>query len=83
MLDWKNRTGKTDASDGVNAGTTGARTRRYVGGLGGLLLSRALITLVVVYLVVTGALGWYWSTAPELFPVQQNAQMAAERDGRR
>jgi hypothetical protein len=83
MLDWKNRTGKTDASDSVSAGSASARTRRYAGGLGGLLLSRALITLVVVYLVVTGALGWYWSAAPALFPVQQNAQIAAERDGRK
>jgi hypothetical protein len=78
MLDWKNRTGKTDAHDGASA--SGTRNRSY---LGSLLFSRGLIALLVVYLLVTGVLGWYWSSAPALFPVQQNAQVAAEREGRK
>ncbi len=31
---------------------------------------------------MTIAVGWYWSQEPALFPVQQNAQAAAEKDGR-
>jgi hypothetical protein len=78
MLDWKNRAGKGEARERVDA--KGAGTRSY---LGGLLLSRALLTLVVLYLLVTSVLGWYWSEEPALFPVQQTAQAAAERDGRK
>nr|BFE91746.1 hypothetical protein GCM10020185_22820 [Pseudomonas brassicacearum subsp. brassicacearum] len=54
-------------------------TRSY---LGGLFFSRALATLIGLYLLVTIAVGWYWSQEPALFPVQQNAQAAAEKDGR-
>ncbi len=78
MLDWKNRAGKSDAGERVEP--KGTATRGY---LGGLLFSRALITLVAVYLLVTAALGWYWSEEPDLFPVQQNAQAAAEKEGRK
>ncbi len=49
---------------------------------GGLLFSRALATLIVLYLLVAIALGWYWSQEPALFPVQQNAQVAAEKEGK-
>lgn len=86
MLDWKNRTGKTDAKPGQTpsgdkpASSTSTRSRGY---LGGLLFSRALLSLVAIYLVVTGALGWYWSEEPALFPVQQDAQLSAERDGKK
>ena len=76
MLDWKNRTGKAEARERVDA--RGAGTRSY---FGGLLFSRALGTLIGLYLLVAVALGWYWSQEPELFPVQQNAQAAAERNG--
>jgi len=76
MLDWKNRTGKAEARERVDA--RGSGTRSY---FGGLLFSRALGTLIGLYLLVTIALGWYWSQEPDLFPVQQNAQAAAERNG--
>jgi hypothetical protein len=32
--------------------------------------------------VVCLGLGWYWSQEPDLFPVQQNAQLAAEKNGK-
>lgn len=54
-------------------------TRSYVGGL---LFSRALATLIGIYLLVTIGLGWYWSQEPALFPVAQNAQVAAEKEGK-
>lgn len=77
MLDWKNRAGKGEARERVN--TTGTKTRGYVGSL---LLSKAVLAILALYLIVTLLLGWYWSEEPELFPVQQNAQSAAQRDGR-
>jgi len=49
---------------------------------GGPWLGRVLGGLLGVYLVICGAIGWYWSQEPDLFPVQQNAQAAAERAGR-
>ena len=48
MLDWKNRTGKAEARERVDA--RGAGTRSY---FGGLLFSRALATLIGIYLLVT------------------------------
>ncbi|MCY1400598.1 hypothetical protein D9M71_156920 [compost metagenome] len=77
MLDWKNRTGKAQARERVDARGAGARSY-----FSGLLFSRALGTLLVLYLVVAFLVGWYWSAEPNLFPVQQNAQMAAERDNK-
>jgi len=76
MLDWKNRAGS--ASDRVDQPAS-AKRRGY---LGGLFYSRALGALVAIYLVVTLLIGWYWSSEPALFPVQQNAQAAAEREGK-
>ncbi|KQQ59088.1 hypothetical protein ASF66_14235 [Pseudomonas sp. Leaf129] len=76
MLDWKNRAGTGDARERAD---TSGRTRSSVKSL---LLSKALLGALAVYLVVTLLLGWYWSEEPELFPVQQNAQAAAQRDGR-
>ena len=76
MLDWKNRAGS--AREPV-ADTAPAKERGY---FGGLFFSRAVGILVGVYLVVTLLIGWYWSREPALFPVQQNAQAAAERQGR-
>jgi len=75
MLDWKNREAKAEPRE--RADTRGAATRSYLGGL----WSRALGTLIGLYLLVCIGLGWYWSQEPELFPVQQNAQAASERTG--
>ncbi|MCY1290232.1 hypothetical protein D9M70_393680 [compost metagenome] len=50
--------------------------------LGGIWLSRALASLLLIYLLACVIVGWYWSREPDLFPVQQNAQAAAERAGR-
>ncbi|MDD1012926.1 DUF2333 family protein [Pseudomonas rubra] len=77
MLDWKNRTGKAEARERVEPRT--AATRSY---FGGLLFSRALGSLIGLYLLVCAGLGWYWSEEPDLFPVQQNAQAAAEKTGK-
>ncbi len=41
-----------------------------------------MLSVLGLYLLVTGALGWYWSEEPALFPVQQNAQIAAEKEGK-
>lgn len=81
MLDWKNRAGSSnqEAPGKTDTGSAPAKTRGY---LGSLLLSRAVIGLVVIYLVVTLVIGWWWSHEPPMFPVQQNAQAAAEREGR-
>ncbi|MBC2680400.1 DUF2333 family protein [Pseudomonas baltica] len=76
MLDWKNRAGNGAARE--RADTSGG-PRSHVKSL---LLSKAVLGALAVYLVVTLLLGWYWSEEPELFPVQQNAQSAAQRDGR-
>jgi hypothetical protein len=76
MLDWKNRAGS--AKERVDEPAS-VKRRGY---LGGLFYSRALGALVAIYLVVTLLIGWYWSSEPALFPVQQNAQAAAEREGK-
>ncbi|MCY1284826.1 hypothetical protein D9M68_257330 [compost metagenome] len=75
MWDWKKRGGSVrdrvdDSVDDVRA---------Y---FGGPWLSRVLAGLLGAYLVVTGAIGWYWSQEPDFFPVQQHAQAAAEQAGR-
>ncbi|MGL5997989.1 MAG: DUF2333 family protein [Pseudomonas proteolytica] len=75
MLDWKNRAGSAPGPSPAPKSTSRSYFRN-------LLMSRALLTLVVIYLLVTGGLGWYWSQEPALFPVQQNAQIAAEKDGK-
>src|SRR5476649_2716687 len=75
MLDWKNRAGSAKGP----APETKSAPRSY---FRNLLMSRALLSLVALYLLVTGALGWYWSEEPALFPVQQNAQLAAEKEGK-
>jgi hypothetical protein len=76
MLDWKNRAGS--ANERVDEPAS-VKRRGY---LGGLFYSRALGVLVAIYLVVTLLIGWYWSDEPDLFPVQQNAQAAAQREGK-
>ncbi len=75
MLDWKNRTAgvRDSVDDSVD------NVRSY---LGGGWLSRSLIVLLVIYLLLTLVVGWYWSQEPDLFPVQQRAQAAAEKTQR-
>ncbi|MBN2991814.1 DUF2333 family protein [Pseudomonas cedrina subsp. fulgida] len=75
MLDWKNRAGSAKGP----APEPKSANRSY---LRNLLMSRALLSVLGLYLLVTGALGWYWSEEPALFAVQQNAQIAAEKDGK-
>ncbi|WNW13193.1 DUF2333 family protein [Pseudomonas sp. DTU_2021_1001937_2_SI_NGA_ILE_001] len=76
MLDWKNRAGSAQERP---ADTATVKRRGY---LGSIFFSRALGLLVLVYLLITLLIGWYWSKEPALFPVQQNAQAAAEREGK-
>ncbi|KAF2408339.1 DUF2333 family protein [Pseudomonas antarctica] len=75
MLDWKNRAGSAKGPGPEPKSTN----RSYVRNL---VLSRAVLSVLGLYLLVTGALGWYWSEEPALFPVQQNAQLAAEKEGK-
>ena len=75
MLDWKKREGS--AHESVKETRTEPR-----GYFKSILLSRSIATLLVVYVLVCLGLGWYWSQEPDLFPVQQNAQQAAEREGK-
>ncbi len=70
MLDWKKRAG--DLRDNVDDSVDDVRSY-----FGGLWLSRALGTLLALYLLGALGIGWFWSQEPELFPVQQNAQAAA------
>ncbi|CAH0227677.1 hypothetical protein SRABI70_02392 [Pseudomonas sp. Bi70] len=74
MLDWKNRT--TGSAHADDAASTGSR-RRLGGGLG-----RVITGLLGIYLLVALVVGWYWSQEPELFPVQQRVQAAAESSQR-
>ncbi|WP_191485828.1 DUF2333 family protein [Pseudomonas sp. FEN] len=76
MLDWKKREDRAPE----RAAEPKSATRGY---LRGMLFSRALVTLVGLYLLATILIGWYWSQEPALFPVQQNAQLAAEKEGRK
>jgi hypothetical protein len=75
MLDWKNRAGSAKGP----APEPKSTQRGY---LRSVLMSRAVLAVLGLYLLVTGALGWYWSEEPALFPVQQNAQLAAEQEGK-
>ncbi len=75
MLDWKKRMG--DARERVDDSVDDVRSY-----LGGMWMSRALGSLLVIYLIACVVVGWYWSREPDLFPVQQNAQAAADRAGR-
>ncbi|MDY7563222.1 DUF2333 family protein [Pseudomonas sp. 10B1] len=77
MLDWKKRAGSV--GDRVDEPAVGTRSRGY---WGGVFFSRALGIVLAVYLLVAVLIGCYWSSEPKLFPVQQNAQAAAQRDGK-
>ena len=76
MLDWKKR----EDSAPERAAAPKSATHGY---FRGMLFSRALVTLLGLYLLATILIGWYWSQEPALFPVQQNAQLAAEKEGRK
>jgi len=69
MLDWKECASRT--RDGIDGAL-----RRVVGNH---WLGRALALALVIYLLVTGLLGWFWSLEPDPFPVRENAQASAER----
>ena len=73
MLDWKNRFARFSRA-GSASGAVGRRA--------GSPLLLALAALLGIYLLVTLLLGWYWSSEPDLFPVQQNARQAAEASQR-
>ncbi len=75
MLDWKKRRGTM--RDRVDNSVDDVRTY-----FGGPWLVRVVGGLLGVYLLVAMLVGWYWSQEPDLFPVQQDAQAAAERAGR-
>ncbi|UNG17933.1 DUF2333 family protein [Stutzerimonas zhaodongensis] len=68
MLDWKYRFGRLGLS-GNSARADGA-TRNP------LLLGIAL--LIGLYLLVALLVGWYWSSEPDRFPVQQHVRQAAD-----
>lgn len=72
MLDWKNKVGAM--RDSVDDSVEGARSY-----FGGIWASRAVGGVVGVYLLGALVVGWYWSLEPELFPVQQSAQVSAEQ----
>lgn len=75
MLNWKNRA--STVRDGVGNSVDGARSY-----FGGLWVSRALGTLLALYLIVAALVGWWWSQEPGFFQVQQNAQQAAQQANR-
>jgi len=72
MLDWKNRFGRPGSSAN---GATGQGTSRNP-------LWLALVGVVALYLLVTLILGWYWSSEPDRFAVQQHVRQAAEASQR-
>ena len=75
MLDWKKREGS--ARESVKETKTQSR-----GYFKSILLSRSIAVLVAIFIVVNLGVGWYWSQEPDLLPVQQNAQLAAEKEGK-
>ena len=75
MLDWKKREGT--ARESVKEPKIQSR-----GYFKSILLSRSIAVLVGFFVLVNLGLGWYWSQEPDLFPVQQNAQLAAEKEGK-
>lgn len=75
MLDWKKRSQNLDAK----ASGAAQDVKSY---LGGVWVSRALTTLLGLYLLGAVLVGWYWSQEPALFSVQEHAQKAAAQSGR-
>lgn len=72
MLDWKK------SADGLR-GSVDDRVDDARSYLGGRWFGRVLGSLLGLYLLAALLVGWYWSQEPELFPVQQHAQVAAEK----
>lgn len=72
MLDWKKNTEELRGS--VDDRLDDARSY-----FGGRWFGRVLGSLLGLYLLAALLVGWYWSQEPELFPVQQHAQAAAEQ----
>ena len=72
MLDWKKKVGAV--RDSVDDSVEDARSY-----FGGIWASRAVGGVLALYLLGAMVVGWYWSLEPERFPVQQNAQAAAEQ----
>lgn len=71
MFDWKNRFGRLGS-----AGTTASAER----GRNPLLLGLAVV--VGLYLLIALVVGWYWSSEPDRFPVQQHVREAADASQR-
>jgi len=72
MLNWKKRT--RDATDSVNDSVDDVKSY-----FGGIWFSRAVISVIVIYLLATLVVGWYWSQEPDFFSVQEHTQQAAEK----
>ncbi len=68
MLDWKNPFGRLGSS---------ATTAR-ADGAGRHPLLLALGVVIGVYLLAALLVGWYWSSEPDRFPVQQHVREAAD-----
>ncbi|KAF1053942.1 MAG: hypothetical protein GAK43_01143 [Stenotrophomonas maltophilia] len=76
MWNWKKRGGSV--RERVDDSVDDVRSTYF----SGPWLVRVVGGLLAVYLLVCGVIGWYWSREPDLFPVQQHAQQAADRAGR-
>ncbi len=72
MLDWKKNAHELRGSVGERVDDA----RSY---WGNRWFGRVLSSLLGLYLLVAMLVGWYWSQEPELFPVQQYAQVSAEQ----
>ncbi|TWI58376.1 hypothetical protein IQ22_00080 [Pseudomonas duriflava] len=62
MLDWKNRTSSWRQRTG---GASAANGKPWL---------RIVAAIIILYLLVTFVMGWFWSREPAFFPVQQRAQ---------
>ncbi len=72
MLNWKKRT--RDATDTVSDSVDDVKSY-----FGGIWFSRAIISVIIIYLLVTLVVGWYWSQEPDFFSVQEHTQQAADK----
>lgn len=72
MLDWKNRFGRLGSSRSTARADGGTRNP----------LVLALAIVLGLYLLVALLVGWYWSSEPERFPVQQHVREAADASQR-